>query len=304
MPQLFDVNAFLTKHQAVLTPEEIEQVKELQKGYMRNEDYQRGYNKLKSDFASKEAALDAHEEKLTQWEEDHIRLLNERNAIEQKFGPIDRFIQTANPELLRTPTGDLVNKADVQALQTELASSKSQVEALKGQVDNLAAGTLVMVTKLPKYMQEYQKKYEKEFDSDKFIAFCQENSIANPDQAYRLFTLQDEEEYRKKQYDADIAKAKDDAVREFATKHHIPEAVATRISPFRLPGTSGRISAPGDGPTPTVARPATAAPAPVVAPPPVASSFATSSSALASSMSGASDLAARMQANFLAVKDK
>jgi hypothetical protein len=299
MPLPFDVKAFKEKYAATIPADDLAKIDELSSGYLRGDDYQRNMNRLKSDYGAKEAELDAHERKLSAWEADHIRLTELKDQLEQRLGvPLDQLARTGDPAILRAPSGDLVSKQAVEALQAELANTRTELQSQKDTVGQFAVGMLNLTAKMPTYVRRYEKLYEgKEFDGPGFVTFLQENNITDPDQGFKLYTLSDENDRVTKQHAKDITAAREEAVREFATKHHIPETglAGQRVSPLRTVGTSGRISAPTE---PALQPPGT----PVAAP--AAPAFSTSSARLADATAGASDLAARMQNSYFANKDK
>lgn len=296
MPLPFDVNAFIEKHKSSLSVEELTGVQELSKGYMSNSDYQRKMNALKAEHAQKMADEDAYHQKLQAYEQEHIRLLELREQIERSYGSIDNFKPTADPNVSRNAQGDLVSTNLINELKQTISTLESKISSTQESLGQFAAGSLTLMHKLPKYVRDYESKYEKDFDGASFMQFAQENNIADPDQAYKLFVLKDEQDYLKKQHQKEIEEAKAQAVRDFASRHHIPEdRPQPRNNPLRMPVRPQQVQQLTQT-TPTVV----AAPAPA----PAAASVASPSTNLQQATSGATDLAARMQANFLANKDK
>lgn len=260
------VQAFIDKHKDHLTPEEITEIQDTAKGYMSGSDYQRNFNRLKTETAEEKRAAAAemqaakeHEANLRQWEAEHM------------FGP------TATSPA--PPAGTYISKADYDA------GIKAVEERILGQVGPAVGGVFALAQWMPKFYADYFNSYGKQLDSEKFIAFCNDNKIADPHLGYKLFTTDDEKARMTTQHQADIVKAGEDAVRAFRTQNHLPETPLNRVP---VPSPFMRVSRP--------AAPVVTA-APVVAPQPAAPAVAAMNAA-------APDLADRMQANFMQALEK
>jgi hypothetical protein len=270
----FDVNAFLAAHQDKLTAEE---QTELRAGYLRNEDYQRNFNRLKQEHEQRIAAEDTYHNQLTAYEQ-RVQLAN---VLEQRLGvPLEQLVQTANPALLQSPTtGEMVSRADIDALRT---SMKNEVIA---ELAPAVTGTFHLAVNMPRYSWDYQQRYGKMLDGQKFVDFCRDNNISDSDLGFKLYTSEDEKTYLADQHQKELQRVREETERSVLSRHHIPEPSSrpTLRSPLMRTFTP-QTDAPAPVPAPVVT-PVAPAPAPSAVP--------------ASVATAAPDLAARMQADFL-----
>jgi hypothetical protein len=231
-----DARSFIDKHKDHLTAEEVAEIEDTARGYMSGQDYNRNFNRLKTETAEEkrlaaaemQAAKD-HEANLRDWEREHM------------------FGSTA---VAQAPAGDFISKTDFQA------ALKAQEDRILGQVAPAVGGLYALSTVMPQFYHDYAKAYDKQFPAQKFIDFCNENKIADPALGYKLFTTEDEKERLTKSHAADIVKAGEDAVRAFRTQNHLPETPINRVSvPSPLMRTPRPIApvAPAQAQAPTVA---------------------------------------------------
>lgn len=268
-----DAKSFIEKHKDHLTPEEITEIEDTSRGYMSSQDYNRNFNKMKADTAAEREAIAAeaarvknHEQALRQWEADNM------------FGPT--AVTPPAPV-----NGNFVSKADFDA------AIKATEERILGQVGPAVGGVFALAQWMPKFYADYATSYGKQLDAEKFIAFCNENKIADPHLGYKLFTTEDEKTRLAKDHASELVKAGEDAVRAFRTQHHLPETPLNR-TPMSSPlMRTPRPVVPGVPAVPVV--PA----APVVPAQPAAPAVAAMNLA-------APDLADRMQANFMQALEK
>lgn len=260
------VQAFIDKHKDHLTPEEIVEIQETSKGYMSGSDYQRNFNRLKTETAAEKKANEEYAERLRQWEAENVLA-----------APL------AAPNIQQQPpTGNFISRADYEA------GLKAVEDRILGQVGPAVGGVFALAQWMPKFYADYFSSYGKQLDSEKFIAFCNDNKIADPHLGYKLFTTEDEKERLTKTHQADLVKAGEDAVRAFRTQNHLPETPVNRVA---IPSPLMRTPRPQAPPPP-----------PVAAPPPVQQQAAPP--AVAAMQQAAPDLADRMQANFMQALEK
>src|SRR6185369_9523698 len=203
----FDVNSFIDQHKATLTAEQIAGINELSKGYLRNDDYQRNMNAMKTQYA---AGFDDNKqwaEELKQYEADAQKAMRVMQEVERRYGPVDQFLSTTDPALLRTPSGDLVARKDVEALTNEITTLKTQVATMQKGFESFAEGSYHMIAKMPSYARQFESRYKddkgnpKPFDGKAFMDFLDENKIGDPDIGFKLFTQAEETEYTKAETD-------------------------------------------------------------------------------------------------------
>lgn len=272
----FDIKAFLAANTDKLSAEE---TLELERGFMRNEDYHRNFNKLKAEID----ANDQYAADLKTYEETNAANQRRLALLEQRLGvPVDQLLRTADPSLLQSPTtGQYVKAADVEKL-VEAANQK-----LLAQLAPAIQGTFQLAQQSPRLYNDYMASYGKPLDMAKFIEFCTTNGINDVDQGYKLFTTDDEKARLTEQHKKELVTAREEGAREFATTHHIP-LVSVNSGPLRSPLFR----------QPTVVTPT------AVVPPVVTVTPTPTPSALDTINANASALAAKIQADFQAALAK
>lgn len=220
----FNIEEFLKKNEATLPKEDLD---EIRRGYLAGSDYQRFMNTTKTDHARRLKEIEEHEAKLLAWETDAQEAMRVRAEIEQRFGPVDRFLATADPRILSTPSGDFVARADVEKL---IAASVSTVEQRFNQMlGQVAEGAIQLSDKMPRFQRDFERRYGRDFDGGAFRTFINDNNIADLDLGYKLFTSEDERKFTEDKHAKELEAAKAEGAREFATRHHIPEVSRTSI---------------------------------------------------------------------------
>jgi hypothetical protein len=291
----FDIKAFLTANADKLTPEDRV---ELERGYLRQSDYDRNLNKLKQQVQERIAVEDDY----------HRQIEEQRQYLETAYGPLDQIQQSnANPNVYRTANGQFLSAAQVQeiarttaatAVQQAVAPLQQTLQQQQQQLEQSTNGSLILAAKLPSFARQYETSYGKDFDGVNFIQFVNDNQLADLDVAFKLYTVDPEKERLKTQHDKDIAAAREEGARDFATRFHLPidatpqgQSILGRRGPAFRPINQQPAAPTAIAPiTPLVAAPVAAQSAPQMA--------VVQTGVPAVAQAAASDLAARMQQNF------
>lgn len=267
----FDVKQFIDNHADILSAEEQQ---ELQRGYLRDSDYQRNMNRLKAEHAARMAEEDRYRESLATWQQQQQQLLEQSTStIQQQQVPAQGL-----------------SLAEVQQM---LAAER---QSILQQVGPAVAGVFHLSKRMPKYIRDYERDFGREFDADEFQRFCEANNIQDSDLGYTLYTAADRTKALEEKHVADLKAAREEGERSALSRHHIPDGYnagrALRASPLMRQPTGapyGTVAA-SSAPPPPVSMPVVAAPA--------------TATNIANAVAGDPNIAAKMQANFQAALDK
>lgn len=177
--------------------------KRLSADVLRQSDYSRNMDALKS----KEQQVSAYYQSLLDTTNKNQAVLDqalaEKARYEEEFGPLNGD-PTKQRTLVSSPT-DLV--ALEKKWNDQLAQRDSQFIELLKQVPNLAVA--------------HYDKFKEVLDTDALGKLAMEKGLSLR-QAYDEYSAPKREALSKATYDADIARARDEGAKDFASKHRIP----------------------------------------------------------------------------------
>jgi len=145
---------------------------------------------------------------LTKRDQDLVKARTQLNAFEQTYGKLDNAQLTADPDVVKTGSGDYISRKDL--------------EALLDQRDKLFADRTASVLKTAiKVSQDYSKRFGKPLDVDAWEKYAVEHDLP-PELAYKEFIQPEVEEYDKKALDERIKREREEAVKDYASRNRLP----------------------------------------------------------------------------------
>lgn len=239
MADVFDHKKWLSSLKTKFNIPDTEIPREAEEGWMRQNDYDSNFNKLKSEHAKRMAVEDQFHQDLVASQQ-KLQLVAD---LEAKFGPAERWsdslaaaIAGAHPELVEDQQNSN-SGLDPRTVQQMISDAISQTEQrLAAQVNNVGKGAAIMIDFMATAPERWRDTYGVKFPKDEFSQFFAKSGIQDPHVAFEIFEKPYKEKKLEDEYKAKLDEAEKKGYQSAMSKHGIVD------TPSNTPQSSAMFS--------------------------------------------------------------
>lgn len=194
-----------------------QELPEVEKGFMRQDEFSRRQQKLDQEHRDRMAKEDQFREALVA-KADKLRLMEQ---LERTYGPADRWsdalqraISTQHPEL-GVEAGETFTREEVMNLV------KQETAQLRQQIQAVGTGAAVMIDFMDEIPAQWKDLYGTRFPKREFSEFFQKSGLSDPKAAFEIFEKPYLQKHMEEKHKKELEEAEKRGAQSVMSKHGI-----------------------------------------------------------------------------------